>query len=393
MNKKLRVGIIGAGRWGPNVIGALKRIEDVNLQIVADINQTALDLVKSRFSNLSTTTDPMELITDDSLDALAICTPVETHLDFVEKALNNGKNVFVEKPLGKESNLCSKVCDLAESKGLKLVVGHVFLFNNSILSLKEIIQTGDIGDILHLTATRTNLGPVRKDVNAAWDLTSHDLSIFNFLLDSNPLEVSCIGSCKLDSNTDDTTYTSFKYENEIFMCPETHDKKEIRVYKCIDFPTKWEFHKTLMKDVSAADTIIFKHDNRWWLLMNIDQSCVADHDCQLHIFSADNPLSEEWVAHENNPVIFDPLVARNGGLILSDNEIYRVFQRQGFDMYGEACGIAKIIRLSPTEYVEEICSTIEPKFFDNIKGTHTYNFDSDLIVLDYLEIRKKHIGT
>ena len=134
MNKKLKVGIIGAGRWGPNVIGALKRIEDVNLQIVADINQTALDLVKSRFSNLSTTTDPMELITDDSLDALAICTPVETHLDFVEKALNNNKHVFVEKPLGKESSLCSKVCDLAESKGLKLVVGHVFLFNNSILS-------------------------------------------------------------------------------------------------------------------------------------------------------------------------------------------------------------------------------------------------------------------
>ena len=215
MNKKLKVGIIGAGRWGPNVIGALKRIEDVNLQIVADINQTALDLVKSRFSNLSTTTDPMELITDDSLDALAICTPVETHLDFVEKALNNNKHVFVEKPLGKESSLCSKVCDLAESKGLKLVVGHVFLFNNSILSLKEIIQTGDIGDILHLNATRTNLGPVRKDVNAAWDLTSHDLSIFNFLLDSNPLEVSCIGSCKLDSNIEDTTYTSFRYENEI----------------------------------------------------------------------------------------------------------------------------------------------------------------------------------
>ena len=215
MNKKHNFGIIGAGRWGPNVIGALKRIEDVNLQIVADFNQTALDLVKSRFSNLSTTTDPMELITDDSLDAVAICTPVETHLDFVEKALKNNKHVFVEKPLGKESCLCSKVCDLAEIKGLKLVVGHVFLFNNSILTLKEIIHSGDIGDILHLNATRTNLGPVRKDVNAAWDLTSHDLSIFNFLLDSNPLEVSCIGSCKLDSNIEDTTYTSFKYENEI----------------------------------------------------------------------------------------------------------------------------------------------------------------------------------
>lgn len=185
----------------------------------------------------------------------------------------------------------------------------------------------------------------------------------------------------------------FEYENEIFMCPETHEKKEIRLYKCIDFPRKWEFHTTLMKNVSAADTIIFKNKDRWWLLTNIDQSCVADHSCQLHIFSSNNPMSDEWIAHENNPVIFDPLIARNGGLILSDNEIYRVFQRQGFDMYGEGSGIARITRLSSTEYVEEICSLIQPKFFEGIKGTHTYNFDSDLIVLDYIEVCKKNTGT
>lgn len=184
----------------------------------------------------------------------------------------------------------------------------------------------------------------------------------------------------------------FRYQNEIFMCPETHEKKEIRVYKCVEFPRKWEFHKTLMKDVSAAETVIFNHDNRWWLLTNIDQSCVGDHGCQLHAFSGDSPICDEWVAHENNPVIFDPLLARNGGLIISNNEIYRVFQRQGFDMYGEASGIARIARLSPTEYVEEICSSIEPKFFEGIKGTHTYNFDSDLIVLDYVEVCKKNTG-
>ena len=185
----------------------------------------------------------------------------------------------------------------------------------------------------------------------------------------------------------------FIFEYEIFMCPETHEKKEIRLYKCIDFPRKWEFHMTLMKNVSAVDTIIFKHKDRWWLLTNIDQSCVADHSCQLHIFSSNNPMSDEWIAHENNPVIFDPLIARNGGLILSDNEIYRVFQRQGFDMYGEGSGIARITRLSSTEYVEEICSLIQPKFFEGIKGTHTYNFDSDLIVLDYIEVCKKNTGT
>ena len=185
----------------------------------------------------------------------------------------------------------------------------------------------------------------------------------------------------------------FEYENEIFMCPETHEKKEIRLYKCIDFPRKWEFHMTLMKNVSAVDTIIFKHKDRWWLLTNIDQSCVADHSCQLHVVSSDNPMSDEWVAHENNPVIFYPLFARNGELIISDNEIYRVFQRQGFYMYGEAGGIARIARLSSTEYVEEVFFSIEPKFFERIKGTHTYNFYSDLIFFDYVEFCKKNTGT
>lgn len=185
----------------------------------------------------------------------------------------------------------------------------------------------------------------------------------------------------------------FEYENELFMCPETHNKGEIRVYKCTQFPTKWEFHKTLMKDISAADSIIFERDNIWWLFTNIDKSGVGDHSCQLHIFSADNPLSDEWIAHENNPVIFNPLVARNGGMIVSQNEIYRIYQRQGFDMYGEACGIARITSLSPTEYTEEIHSVIEPHFFKGIKGTHTFNFESDLIVFDYVEVSNKDTGT
>jgi methionyl-tRNA formyltransferase len=185
----------------------------------------------------------------------------------------------------------------------------------------------------------------------------------------------------------------FEYQNELYMCPETHEKGEIRLYKSIDFPTKWEFQKTIMNDVSAADTIIFKRDNLWWLFTNIDKSGVGDHGCQLHIFSADSPLSDKWVAHENNPVIFNPLVARNGGLIVSQNEIYRIYQRQGFDMYGEACGIARITSLTPTEYVEDIHSEIKPHFFNGIKGTHTYNFDSDLVVFDYVEVSKKATGT
>jgi len=184
----------------------------------------------------------------------------------------------------------------------------------------------------------------------------------------------------------------FDYEDEVYMCPETHEKNQIRVYKCIDFPNKWEFYKTLMSNVSASDTNIFKYNGRWWLFTNIDRSAVLDHSCQLYIFYSDSPLASEWHAHDRNPVIFDSAIARNGGMIFSDNEVYRVFQRQGFDMYGEACGIAKIVDLSVADYREEVCKIVEPDFFKKIRGTHTYNFDSNLVVFDYVEVSKKTTG-
>lgn len=180
----------------------------------------------------------------------------------------------------------------------------------------------------------------------------------------------------------------FEYENQIFMCPETHEKNEIRLYRCIEFPAKWEFHKTIMRDVSAADTNIFWYNGKWWLFTNFDDSIVGDHSSQLHIFSSESPLSDKWLAHECNPVIFDPLTARNGGLFHSDGEIFRVFQRQGFDMYGEACGVAKITNLSSDRYEEETCAIFEPKFFKDISGTHTFNCVENLAVIDYVKVSR-----
>lgn len=184
----------------------------------------------------------------------------------------------------------------------------------------------------------------------------------------------------------------FEYENEIYMCPETCQKKEIRIYKCIEFPNKWVFHKTLINNILAVDTNIFELNGRWWLFTNIDLSTAGDRNSQLHIFYSDNPLSQNWIAHNSNPVIFDPLVARNGGMIANQKEIYRVFQQQGFDIYGTACGVAKIKKLSPSTYEEEILTKIEPKFFKKILGAHTLNFNDGLIVLDYSEVSKIKSG-
>jgi len=215
MTKIIRIGLIGAGRWGPNLIGSLRRIEGVEIKHVADQSKEAIQKIVKRFDCIIPHEDPQSLIGQNELDAVLIATPVETHFSLAKEVLNSGKNVFVEKPFGQSIKECNILLKLAKKNELQIMVGHVFLFNASILALKKVLDSGDLGKIMHLEAHRTNLGPVRKDVNAVWDLTSHDLSIFDFLLDDLPESVSCLGSCKLDEKVEDTSYTTFKYPKNI----------------------------------------------------------------------------------------------------------------------------------------------------------------------------------
>ena len=184
----------------------------------------------------------------------------------------------------------------------------------------------------------------------------------------------------------------FEFDDELYMCPETCENREIRIYKCVDFPLKWVFHKTIMKDVSAIDTVIFPYGDKWWMFTNLDKSPLEDLTSQLHIFYGSDPFTENWIPHDKNPIVFDPLRARNGGMIIDESEIYRTYQRQGFEIYGEALGVAKVNKLTTSEYSEEVLFEIEPRFFKNIKGTHTYNFDKGLLVFDYVEITKNKTG-
>jgi predicted dehydrogenase len=215
VSKNINIGVIGAGRWGPNLIGSINRINKTKVVQVADLNQTSLSQLQSRFPNITTTKSSDDILDDKTIDGVVISTPVASHIDLVEKALTKGKHVFVEKPFGNNTQRSLDMCLLAESENLHIMVGYVFLFNETIIALKKIIENGELGKILHLESHRTNLGPVRKDVNAVWDLTSHDLSIFDFLLQDRPEYVSCLGSSKLDENVADTAFTTFKYQNDI----------------------------------------------------------------------------------------------------------------------------------------------------------------------------------
>ena len=177
----------------------------------------------------------------------------------------------------------------------------------------------------------------------------------------------------------------FTFNEEIYLCPETHETRDIRLYKCEEFPLKWSFYKTLISDISAADSNIFFKDGRWWLVTNVCSSDLDDHSNELHVFYSDDLLNGKWIPHADNPVIFDSNLARNGGLIIEGDDVYRVFQSQDFAMYGRSFGVAKIEKLSESLYEEKILFEIPPHFFKKIEGTHTFNFTGGLAVLDVVE--------
>ncbi len=219
MNQELiTVNCIGAGRWGPNLIRALRNIPRVRVCRVADRDAQRLELIAQRFPEIRTTTDVDSALTDEEADAIVIATPVRTHYDLARRALECDKHVLVEKPLCGNAPECRSLTDLADELRLVLAVGHVFLFNPGIRKVREILESGALGKIYYIHATRTNLGPIREDVNALWDLASHDLSIFQYWLDAVPQEVTAHGESFLHDGVEDVVVASYRYPDNILAC-------------------------------------------------------------------------------------------------------------------------------------------------------------------------------
>ncbi len=166
----------------------------------------------------------------------------------------------------------------------------------------------------------------------------------------------------------------FEYQGELYMCPESCEAREIRVYRCTDFPLKWRLEKTLMRGVSAADSLLFEKAGRWWMLTSIDQAETGDHCSELYLFSADSPLSTSWMPHRQNPILVDSIGGRNGGLIREGKRLYRLGQRQGFDRYGESLGVYEIKEISESRYTEELV---------RICGTHHLSTDGRATAFDH----------
>ncbi len=213
----ITINCIGLGHWGPNLLRNFSLHPEVEIGMICDTSQERLDLVSRKLPGVgkSSCSDPMQALTDPDADAVVIVTPVKTHFELAKTALEHGKHVLVEKPLCATLEESEALVDLARKKGKLLAVGHVFLFNQGVLGVRNLIKTGALGRISYVYATRTNLGPIRTDVNALWDLAAHDISILNHWFNEDPIEVSARGESYLNPSIEDVVLANYTYPGGI----------------------------------------------------------------------------------------------------------------------------------------------------------------------------------
>jgi len=211
---RIRVALAGIGHWGPNVAHSIVAAGG-ELGWLCDRDADRLRKFAQRYPYVRTTGDFAAMLTDPSVDAVVIATPTSTHHSFARAALDAGKHVFVEKPLALTSGDASELVDLADAKQRVLLVGHVFQYNAAIRALKCFIDDGELGDLMYMSFTRTNLGPVRTDANALWDLAAHDISIMTFLLNELPETVTASGYSYINPGVEDVVFAAFNFANGV----------------------------------------------------------------------------------------------------------------------------------------------------------------------------------
>ncbi len=181
----------------------------------------------------------------------------------------------------------------------------------------------------------------------------------------------------------------FRYEGDWYMCPEAAQSRAVTVYKAHAFPFDWRPVATLMNDVAAADTLLFEHDRRWWMLTNIDRTGTGNHGSELQAFHADSPLSSEWTPHAANPLRIDAAGGRNGGFFVDGGIPYRCGQVQGFNLYGKALVIYRIDQLDAQRYTETAVRTLAPTADGHALGIHTLSQAGGLVLFDVCERRRR----
>lgn len=214
--RPIKVGIVGLGYWGPKLARNFHSLPGAILHYAADLNDTRLTDLKKLYPEVSVTNSYDEMLQSD-IDAVVIATPVYTHFPLARKALLAKKHVLVEKPITRDSLQAKNLIELASPNGLTLMVGHTFEYNPAVEAVRDIIQSGELGQVYYMNATRVSLGLLQPDINVMWDLAPHDLSLMGYILGSKPVKVSALGRVYINTskNLPEVAYLNITYENDV----------------------------------------------------------------------------------------------------------------------------------------------------------------------------------
>jgi len=207
----LRVGVVGCGYWGPNLIRNFSNLKSAKVIACSDLSEDRLNHMRLLYPAIRTTTSYRDLISDSGIDAMVIATPVSSHYPIAREALEAGKHVFVEKPLAQSVTEGLALVDLAREKARILMVGHTFVFTAAVNKIKDLIWSKELGDIYYIASSRVNLGIFQDDINVVWDLAPHDISIMNYILNSRPVSVSAIGQSYIRPGIEDVAFLLLRY--------------------------------------------------------------------------------------------------------------------------------------------------------------------------------------
>jgi predicted dehydrogenase len=213
MDTILNVAVTGCGYWGPNLIRNFSSLPDCRVKQVCDTDENRLNHMKKLYPSVGTTKQYEDLVNDKELDAIVVATPVHLHHELAKKSLLAGKHTFIEKPMATSSAECEELVTLAEKKKLTLMVGHTFIYSTPVRKIKEIVDSGDIGEIQYISSRRLNLGLFQKDINVTWDLAPHDISIILYFMGKPPVSINCQGKAHVNPNIEDVTNMSLNFEN------------------------------------------------------------------------------------------------------------------------------------------------------------------------------------
>jgi predicted dehydrogenase len=213
---QINVAQIGVGYWGPNLLRNLIANKNCNVKTVVDLTSERRDFVKSLYPAVNVTDNAQDVFDDHSIDAIVIATPAATHFDLVISALMSGKHILVEKPMARTVAEVEKIGTLAKKNNLIAMVGHTFLYNSAVRYLKQLIDSGELGEIRYIYSQRLNLGRIRSDVDALWNFAPHDVSIIQYLLgDPTPISIVRHGMDYVQSGIDDVVFLNVVYPGKV----------------------------------------------------------------------------------------------------------------------------------------------------------------------------------